>query len=75
MDDNDFRWCPFREEAMIKNTIKDRGGTRSGNDRRWKNSIYIKLDRRSGKERRSGCDRRGDIMHFDGIERRDIFRK
>ena len=60
---------------MGKNIIKDNGGTRSGTDRRQANSIYIKLDRRTGMDRRSGNDRRESAGHFIAIERRDIYRK
>ena len=60
---------------MEKNIIRDNGGTRSGTDRRQTNSIYIKLDRRTGKDRRSGNDRREGAGHFITIERRDIYRK
>jgi hypothetical protein len=60
---------------MKKNIIRDNGGTRSGPDRRQTNSIYIKLDRRTGKDRRSGNDRRESAGHFITIERRDIYRK
>jgi hypothetical protein len=63
------------ENAMEKNIIRDNGGTRSGKDRRQTNSVYIKLDRRTGKDRRSGNDRREDAGHFITIERRDIYRK
>jgi hypothetical protein len=63
------------ENAMGKNRIRDNGGTRSGTDRRQTNSIYIKLDRRTGKDRRSGNDRREGAGHFITIERRDIYRK
>lgn len=60
---------------MIKNFINDRGGTRSGNDRRQKNTIYVRLDRRTGKDRRSGNDRREGSIQHNGIERRDIYRE
>jgi hypothetical protein len=63
------------ESAMEKNIIRDNGGTRSGTDRRQTNSIYIKLNRRTGKDRRSGNDRREGAGHFITIERRDIYRK
>ena len=60
---------------MKKNKIRDNGGTRSWTDRRQTNSIYIKLDRRTGKDRRSGNDRREGAGHFIPLERRDIYRK
>lgn len=66
---------PCMEDAMKKNLIRDNGGTRSGTDRRQTNSIYIKLDRRTGKDRRSGNDRREGAGHFIPLERRDIYRK
>ena len=56
--------------------INDNGGTRCGTDRRK----YISMDnipeRRSGKERRNGVDRRRN-QNFRGeraIERRELFR-
>jgi hypothetical protein len=60
--------------------IKDRGGTRSGIDRRQKASTEFKNERRKGKDRRSGFDRRSGICRERGknhqaIERRDQFRK
>ena len=60
---------------MIKNFISDRGGTRSGHDRRQNNLIWIKADRRTGRDRRSGSDRREGDGQFKELERRDIFRK
>ena len=60
---------------MEKNIIEDNGGTRLGADRRQTNSIYIKLDRRTGKDRRSGNDRREGAGNFITIERRDVYRK
>ena len=60
-----------------KNTrINDNGGTRSGTDRRQYNIMDNTSERRSGKERRSGIDRR-KIQNFRGekaIERRELFR-
>lgn len=60
---------------MLKNFISDNGGTRSGNDRRQKNFIYLKPDRRTGMDRRSATDRREGLVKHKGIERRDIYRK
>ena len=60
---------------MEKNIIEDNGGTRLGTNRRQTNSIYIKLDRRTGKDRRSGNDRREGAGNFITIERRDVYRK
>jgi hypothetical protein len=60
--------------------IKDRGGTRSGIDRRQNPSIGHKIERRKFKDRRRGFDRRGDLgcrrgLNFESaIERRDVFR-
>jgi len=65
---------PGGMSAMKKNFISDRGGTRSGNDRRKNNSIYLKVDRRTGRDRRSGNDRRQGSIYHHGIERRDINR-
>ena len=72
-----------------KVSIKDRGGTRSGIDRRQNHRAYTGLEKRSGQDRRSGVDRRSGLAKrrkprsqgkngcWDGtcIERRDIFRK
>ena len=72
-----------------KVSIKDRGGTRSGHDRRQNHQSYAGIERRSGRDRRKGFDRRSGLArrrisdrrskngHWDGsiIERRDIFRK
>ena len=78
---------------MIKNggevNIKDRGGSRSGHDRRQNHQSYVGIERRSGRDRRKGYDRRSGLARrrisdrrsknggWDGssIERRDIFRK
>ena len=66
--------------------IKDRGGTRSGRDRRERSFLLHIPERRSGKDRRNGSDRRrssGGKRELDykkssgneeGIERRDAFR-
>ena len=60
--------------------IKDRGGTRSGIDRRQNPSLHHKIERRKFKDRRRGFDRRGGLGRRRGlnfksaIERRDIFR-
>ena len=62
------------------NLIKDRGGTRSGIDRRQNLSLGHKIERRKYKDRRSGFDRRSDSGCRRGlnleraIERRDLFR-
>ena len=56
--------------------INDNGGTRSGADRRQYNIMDNTSERRSGKERRSGIDRR-KIQNFRGekaIERMELFR-
>ena len=69
--------------------IKDRGGTRSGHDRRKNHQPYPGIERRSGRDRRKGLDRRSGLARrrtpsngsengcWDGscIERRDIFRR
>ena len=50
--------------------IKDRGGTRSGTDRRkFQYTVYI-LEKRSGKDRRIGTDRRSPLARRRGSERR-----
>jgi hypothetical protein len=56
--------------------IIDNGGTRSVKDRRQCSIMDHTPERRSGKERRSGFDRR-NIQNFRGemaIERRELFR-
>ena len=69
--------------------IEDKGGTRSGGDRRQNKAPYEGVERRSGRDRRKGFDRRSGLARrripdrrsenglWDGscIERRDIFRK
>ena len=78
---------------MVKNegevNIKDRGGSRSGHDRRQNHQAYTGIERRSGHDRRKGFDRRSGLSRrriserrsknsrWDGsiIERRDVFRK
>ena len=62
---------------MIKNACEDsedKGGTRSGNDRRQDKSS-VSLNRRSGEDRRSGSDRRTMDGQRRFFERRDVFRK
>ena len=61
------------EKSTRKN---DNGGTRSGTDRRQYNIMDNASERISGKERRTGIDRR-KIQNFRGekaIERRELFR-
>jgi hypothetical protein len=61
--------------------IKDRGGTRSGVDRRQKSSSDNSLDKRKVKNRRKGFDRRSGLGRKRNrnleraIERRDVFRE
>jgi hypothetical protein len=59
---------------MIKNACEDRGGTRSGNERRQER-LPVSLNRRSEKDRRAGFDRRKRTGQRRFLERRDIFRK
>jgi hypothetical protein len=73
-------------ERMI---IKDKGGTRTGTERRKNPQHYDGIERRSGRDRRRGFDRRSGLARrrnsdptnvngsWDGsyIERRDSFRK
>lgn len=56
--------------------ISDRGGSRSGTERRRFTIKRYNPERRSGKERRSGSDRRNEQNIRDGkaVERREIFR-
>jgi hypothetical protein len=74
--------------ATAERMIQDRGGTRSGRDRRRANVPREAAERRSGKDRRCGHDRRsgverrksGDrrpavtILDWEFIERRDAYR-
>ena len=69
------------EDSANQNCIKDRGGMRSGADRRHQIDSANRpvSERRSGKERRDGFDRRANLgQHRDpeqeAIERRDAFR-
>jgi hypothetical protein len=69
--------------------IQDRGGSRSGQDRRQNPEPFEGSERRTGRERRRGFDRRSGIerrrsadrrdeRYFrDGelVERRDVFRR
>ena len=69
--------------------IQDKGGTRTGTDRRKSFQPYDGTERRSGRDRRKGFDRRSGLARrrtsdseningcWDGsyIERRDSFRK
>jgi hypothetical protein len=70
-------------------TIRDNGGSRSGQDRRQNKRVFHGEDKRSGEERRQTKDRRSGLTrrqkpdrrntspYWDGsrIERRDAFRK
>ena len=50
--------------------IKDNGGSRSGTDRRKFSYTEFIPERRSGKDRRRGCDRRSRIGRRRGFDRR-----
>ena len=56
--------------------ISDRGGSRSGTERRRFTIMGHNPERRSGKKRRTGNDRRRVQNTRDGkaVERREIFR-
>ena len=67
---------------MTEKQIKDRGGMRSGMDRRKEkdSDFNTQSDKRSGMDRRSGSDRRSGTgcrrdMEDGAIERRDAFRE
>jgi hypothetical protein len=66
--------------ANKKGLIKDRGGTRSGVDRRHKSLFTHKVERRKLKNRRSGFERRSELgrgreLNLErAVERRDVFR-
>ncbi|MGD2097305.1 MAG: hypothetical protein PVG35_06960 [Desulfobacterales bacterium] len=59
---------------MITNFIKDRGGTRSGVERRKRQFIYLQKDRRSGRDRRAGNDRRQGICRYQFVDRLDAIK-
>jgi len=61
---------------MSCNEIKDRGGTRSGRDRRIDQFPFEMPERRATKNRRSGCDRRARLNYEDKreIDRRSALR-
>jgi hypothetical protein len=50
--------------------IQDRGGSRSGRERRQKQETYDGNDQRSGRDRRRGFDRRSGIERRRANERR-----
>jgi hypothetical protein len=61
---------------MSDNEIEDRGGSRSGKDRRIDKFPFEMPEKRTTKNRRSGCDRRARL-NYDGkieIERRSALR-
>jgi hypothetical protein len=74
----------YTEEEIL---IRDRGGSRSGVDRRKNIKPYNGEERRSGWDRRRGFDRRSGLARRrthdrrrgqwdgSGIERRDVFRR
>jgi hypothetical protein len=69
--------------------IQDKGGSRSGKERRQNMGCFDGSERRAGRDRRRGFDRRSGIerrrssdrrngRYFrdgDSVERRDVFRK
>ena len=63
----------YSEEDL---TLRDKGGSRTGSDRRKLSLVNYSPERRIVKERRSGQDRRNGLRSRDGlaIERRDAFR-
>ena len=70
------------EDSANQGFIKDRGGMRSGSDRRHQTDLGFKpkTERRSGIERRDGFDRRADLgqqrdPEKGAVERRDAFRR
>ena len=56
--------------------IKDNGGTRSGRDRRTPTIVTRNPERRTGKERRDGIDRRKGPKYRGelAVERRGTFK-
>jgi hypothetical protein len=61
---------------MSDNEIEDRGGARSGKDRRIYQFPFEMPEKRTTKNRRSGCDRRARLNNEDKmeIERRSALR-
>jgi len=61
---------------MSDNEIEDRGGARSGKDRRIDQFYFEIPETRTIKNRRSGCDRRARLNYEDKreIERRSALR-
>jgi hypothetical protein len=53
---------------MSDNEIEDKGGARSGKDRRIDKFPFEKPEKRTTKNRRSGCDRRARLNYDDKIE-------
>lgn len=72
-----LKWIFFKMNVSEKiSKISDRGGSRSGTERRRFTIKGYMSERRSGRERRSGNDRRKAQKTRDGmaVERREIFR-
>ena len=70
------------EDSANQKPTKDRGGMRSGSDRRHEidSGYRPEPERRLGKERRDGFDRRADLgqerdSEKGAVERRDAFRR
>ena len=55
---------------LAEQEIQDRGGSRSGRERRQKQEVYDGNDQRSGRDRRRGFDRRSGIERRRANERR-----
>jgi len=84
-DDKSEAQKPLSDPALIE----DKGGSRSGRDRRQGLKPFDSNERRAGRDRRRGFDRRSGIERrrssdrrngryfWDGecVERRDVFRK
>ena len=71
------RSLPRMELPIYHKEIFDKGGTRSGKDRRKLTIINYNPERRTGRERRNGMDRRKGQRNRGklAIERRDKFRR
>ncbi len=68
ISDNDN---PSTPEETAEEIVSDRGGTRSGGERRKRDLPYDGNERRSGRDRRRGFDRRSGIDRRRTPERRN----
>lgn len=60
----------MKDSESTEQEIQDRGGSRSGQERRQKQESYDGSDQRGGRDRRRGFDRRSGIERRRANERR-----